>query len=79
MTGKPNTGRKAAQRMYPIADDDVCDHCGGEKILQRHHIDHNPMNNEPNNIALLCQKCHGLEHRTVPPAKGRRSAALRWT
>ena len=36
-----NTGRKRAQRMFPIYEGDVCDYCGGTKTLQRHHIDHN--------------------------------------
>ena len=61
------TGRKRAKRAYPIAEDDRCDHCGGMTTLQRHHIDHDPMNNAPDNIALLCGDCHGKEHRTIQP------------
>ncbi len=63
-----NTGRKQAQRLYPIAEDDVCDHCGLTVTLQRHHKDHNPMNNAPENIALLCVKCHGTEHKKIAQA-----------
>lgn len=68
MTMKPNTGRKQAQRRYPIAPDDRCDACGGIKTLQRHHKDHDPSNNSPENIAILCRTCHALEHKTVKPA-----------
>jgi len=62
------TGRKRAQRAYPIAEDDRCDHCGGMKTLQRHHIDHDPMNNKPNNIALLCVDCHAKQHLKIQQA-----------
>jgi hypothetical protein len=36
-----------------------CQHCGikAEK-LQLHHIDGNFKNNEPNNLIMLCLKCH---------------------
>ena len=63
-----NTGRRQAQRMYPVAEDDPCDHCGGVKTLQRHHIDNDPSNNSRDNIAFLCAMCHGAQHRTVPSA-----------
>jgi len=63
-----STGRKRAQRAYPIAEEDRCEHCGSIKTLQRHHIDRDPMNNAPDNIALLCVDCHAKQHRTIQPA-----------
>lgn len=27
-----------------------------------HHIDHNRLNNDPSNWALLCKRCHQIEH-----------------
>jgi hypothetical protein len=61
---KPNSGRKAAQRMYPAL---ACQTCGGITILQRHHKDRNPANNEPDNVEILCNPCHAAEHRRLMP------------
>ena len=69
MITKPNTGRKRAQRMFPITPDDACDVCGGIKTLQRHHKDHDTSNNAPENIALLCADCHAIEHVKLAPAQ----------
>lgn len=57
MTG--NSGRKAAQRKFKAVK---CDVCGGTKILQRHHIDRDPTNNDPKNVQILCQECHKTDH-----------------
>lgn len=54
-----NTGRKQAQRAYKATQ---CEICGGTMTLQRHHIDHNPTNNEPGNVQILCQTCHKEVH-----------------
>lgn len=59
MTGLPNTGRKAAQRLY---DADRCDRCDSTNGVQRHHIDRDPMNNDPSNVEVLCQACHTADH-----------------
>lgn len=58
MTGSKNTGRRQAQRMYEASQ---CARCGGTATLQRHHQDGNPLNNAPDNILILCQKCHTEE------------------
>lgn len=59
MTG--NSGRKAAQKMYPATR---CERCGGTRILQRHHRDRDPTNNQPANVEILCLGCHVEEHHS---------------
>lgn len=31
-------------------------------ILERHHLDKNPKNNTPENVLILCQRCHNAFH-----------------
>lgn len=31
--------------------------------LNRHHIDRNRSNNTPENLLVVCVKCHNIEHR----------------
>jgi len=42
----------------------VCQKCGYSKyeILQVHHKDRNPLNNELENLELICPNCHFEEH-----------------
>ena len=43
---------------------EYCEECGqfyGD--LQIHHIDGNPHNNHPDNLAILCGGCHAEKHR----------------
>ena len=61
---KPNSGRKAAQRMYQAL---ACQRCGGTTTLQRHHKDKNPTNNSPENVEVLCNPCHAAEHKRLVP------------
>lgn len=51
-------GHRKAAELYELTD---CERCGkpGEA---RHHRDRNPENNAPENIEVLCLKCHRLEH-----------------
>ena len=55
------TGRWRAQSLYktPIS----CSRCNtnGKPIL-RHHKDHDPINNEPENIMFVCSSCHKQWH-----------------
>lgn len=44
--------------LYPLRP---CDHCG-KPGTDRHHRDRNPCNNAPENVAVLCESCHILEH-----------------
>ena len=50
------SGRCRALRMYP--DVGPCQDCGSTVKVERHHIDDNTKNNERENIAFLCRKCH---------------------
>ncbi len=42
----------------------TCERCGYDKyeILQVHHKDRNTLNNELNNLELICPNCHCEEH-----------------
>ena len=54
-----SSGRKAAAKVCRLI---LCEVCGAQKTLQRHHKDSNPLNNQPENISILCQKCHKEDH-----------------
>lgn len=38
----------------------TCDATGDD--LHIHHIDHNPLNNDPSNLIEICSTCHRVEH-----------------
>lgn len=45
-----------------------CDYCNYREYdfcLDVHHLDHNPNNNELNNLAILCCICHRKLHKNV--------------
>jgi transcription elongation factor Elf1 len=65
MNVNSNTGRRRAQRLVDAIN---CEKCGSTEKLERHHKDGNPMNNEPNNLAVLCSPCHHKEHLRIAPA-----------
>lgn len=48
-------GRKRALKAYPTTR--TCESCGAEKA-ERHHKDDDTSNNEAENIAFLCRRCH---------------------
>ena len=50
-----NAGRCRARRLYPALS--PCIKCNSVDS-ERHHIDGNTLNNEPNNIMWLCTWCH---------------------
>jgi len=60
----------------------MCDICGYneyEFCLDMHHIDHNPNNNHPDNIGILCCLCHRKLHKGVidmPLKKGTSRATI---
>jgi hypothetical protein len=37
---------------------DVCQECGSPANLDVHHKDRNPANDDPSNLATLCESCH---------------------
>jgi 5-methylcytosine-specific restriction endonuclease McrA len=49
------SGRDRARRAYRSIG--PCSNCGAPKT-ERHHIDGNTLNNNPENIAILCRRCH---------------------
>jgi|KBSMisStandDraft_5_1062788.scaffolds.fasta_scaffold16212_5 hypothetical protein len=42
----------------------LCENCGrrGKIKFPRHHVDRNRANNSPDNLLVLCQSCHNVEH-----------------
>jgi hypothetical protein len=51
------SGRTRARRAYPQVG--PCARCGSD-TAERHHIDDDTRNNSPENIAILCRRCHML-------------------
>jgi hypothetical protein len=55
------TGYDRARKVVPVVTSCALEHiggCGGP--IQRAHIDHNPLNNERQNITTLCKSHHNL-------------------
>jgi 5-methylcytosine-specific restriction endonuclease McrA len=50
-------GRKRAQARFAA---DACVSCGATPA-ERHHVDGNPSNNAPENVTILCRRCHMAE------------------
>lgn len=53
--------RKIAFEHHPS----ICADCGWNKvpeILEVHHLDHNRLNNNPQNLLPLCPTCHNIRH-----------------
>ena len=56
------------QRMNALVDErgirtgtcSSCDAVGPN--MHMHHIDHNPLNNDPSNLTEICSTCHRIEH-----------------
>ena len=61
----PNTGRSRAQAKYRELG--LCELCGERPARDRHHRDGNPLNNERENLELICRSCHNREHGRTPP------------
>lgn len=42
----------------------TCERCGFTDAMElpRHHKDRDRRNNDPSNLEVLCQSCHGIEH-----------------
>ena len=51
-------GNGRARRWYKKIGN--CEICGVSKT-ERHHIDGNSVNNSPENVMILCRKCHQLK------------------
>lgn len=51
--------------LIRVRDEQICILCAataGARELSVHHIDHNPLNNDPENLITLCQSCHRSHH-----------------
>lgn len=59
-----NGGHIRALKMYPA---DECSLCQSKELVERHHVDRNPCNNIPENVQILCSKCHHAEHASEWP------------
>lgn len=62
--GRPvyNKGFHIVRREVRKRDKNACRLCGGTGILlDVHHIDHNPKNDDLDNLLLLCRTCHVRE------------------
>jgi endogenous inhibitor of DNA gyrase (YacG/DUF329 family) len=44
---------------------DVCNYKEYDFCLDVHHLDHNPLNNEISNLAVLCCICHRKLHKNI--------------
>lgn len=66
--GKKITVGGGYQRMNAVVDElglrtGVCNYCStATNHTHIHHKDHNPRNNDPDNLVELCPQCHRVEH-----------------
>lgn len=49
--------------------EDICIVCGEsmKNTLDRHHVDGNRKNNDPNNLVIICASCHRIFDKAVSP------------
>lgn len=76
-------GWSRAERAF--ASDGVCAECHeAGSVIDRHHLDDNSFNNEPENVRLLCRKCHMAADGRLEEVRARakrqqpRACAARW-
>lgn len=74
LPGEANSNYKHGRNTFRawardrLADlNNCCERCGNKIENLRngwagHHKDHNPMNNVPDNLEVLCKRCHQIEH-----------------
>lgn len=70
------TSRQRAQRRFGTTG--RCEVCRAAYALIRHHRDHNPLNNDPSNIAILCHYCHMVEHTRLRHSRGFAERPHQW-
>jgi hypothetical protein len=59
---RPATTHTQSRRNASKAVGAVCEACPSTKDLMVHHVDINPLNNSPENLQTLCNKCHTRWH-----------------
>ncbi len=52
-------GNRRARRLFKLGS--ACVDCG-KPPKHRHHVDENPLNNNPENVISLCRRCHLVRH-----------------
>jgi hypothetical protein len=64
---------RALKKAIRERDNNICQRCGktpeqNKRTLQVHHIDHNKMNNDPQNLVTVCNTCNVWysNHRDQP-------------
>jgi len=58
--------RERARKILEALSPPRCAICGRvpeERLVEVHHLDDNPWNNNPDNLQWLCRGCHTREHR----------------
>jgi len=64
---------KAFRRQLIGERGNRCERCGNppteKHVLTIHHIDFNPENRQPENLLVLCSKCHLAVQRGVKPGQ----------
>lgn len=57
---KQSQSRRSAHRRANEITHSIkaCEVCGSSQNLERHHLDNNPFNNSPDNVQVLCRRCH---------------------
>jgi len=58
-----NKARRTAREIVDdLGEGDKCVSCGYRGYIEVHHIDGDPLNNHPMNLAPLCRQCHRSVH-----------------
>lgn len=52
------------KKEIKIRDENRCQMCRSINQLEVHHIDGNPLNNDPENLITICKRCHQKDLRT---------------
>jgi hypothetical protein len=64
-----SAGNWRAIKLYPVLG--KCQRCGLKDARERHHKDSNTLNNNPDNVMLVCHSCHGKLHPLSGESNGR--------
>lgn len=76
LANRPNIKARTMRAYISEFKEMKCEACGYKEYdfcLDMHHIDHDPTNNHPDNIGILCCMCHRKLHKGVidmPLVKG---------
>jgi hypothetical protein len=57
----PKRGRVRAESLFDITGQ-TCATCRTTPARERHHLDGDPLNNDPTNVVFLCARCHHHAH-----------------